>query len=216
MNVMRYAIGDVHGCFKELRYLLEDEIEITRNDEVYFVGDLITKGNNNLEVLEYFMKLQQDGFQVSSVLGNHEYRVLYLFHNDFPLLESYLARYNAMDILNGEVDQLMATLELMPFYLELNDWIICHTMLGYSSSYGPSDARFLFGVDKFEDIYQEDTITNKSQVYGHIVRGVDDILADTTIRSKRIGIDGGCVYNDYACLCALNLDTYSLSYIKRE
>ncbi|MEM6770308.1 MAG: metallophosphoesterase, partial [Bacteroidota bacterium] len=101
---MRYAIGDVHGCLRELRILIEEKLVLSRQDELYFVGDIVTKGSNSLGVLEYLMKLRQEGFRVEGVLGNHEYRILNLYHNDFPLLETYLKKYRALDILSGEVD----------------------------------------------------------------------------------------------------------------
>ena len=45
------VIGDVHGCYFELTALL-DEIGVRWDDRLVFVGDLITKGPANREVLE--------------------------------------------------------------------------------------------------------------------------------------------------------------------
>mmetsp|Transcript_10723 Transcript_10723/g.13406 ORF Transcript_10723/g.13406 Transcript_10723/m.13406 type:complete len:316 (-) Transcript_10723:776-1723(-) len=58
-------IGDVHGCFKELKTLIESYVEI--NDLVIFVGDLINKGPNSLQVLRYAREHNFVG-----VVGNHE------------------------------------------------------------------------------------------------------------------------------------------------
>lgn len=55
---MRYAIGDVHGCLKELKELLEIKLQVDKKDELYFVGDIITKGSDSLGVIHYIQSLQ--------------------------------------------------------------------------------------------------------------------------------------------------------------
>jgi serine/threonine protein phosphatase 1 len=212
---MKVAIGDVHGCLTELKELLEDELKISKDDQVYFVGDLITKGPNSLGVLEYLMGLQADGYQIASVLGNHEYRILHLYHNDFPLLEEYLDEYEAMDILSGEVDKIMAFLESFPFYIETDGFIIVHTSLGLEDHYNQHDARSMFGPDKFAPLYENSVLEKAIQVYGHRVRSLDDIVTDSFLVSGSIGIDGGCVYPSYGFLCALDLETVTVSHIDR-
>jgi bis(5'-nucleosyl)-tetraphosphatase (symmetrical) len=68
-----YVIGDVHGCYSELKSLL-DIIKFDRaNDKLIFVGDLIGWGPNSLEVLDLIMDL---GTASINVLGNHEIKFL--------------------------------------------------------------------------------------------------------------------------------------------
>lgn len=61
------VIGDIHGCYDELSELLE-KISFDTNDRVAAVGDLIVKGEKNLQVLELFMTDKR----FSSVIGNHD------------------------------------------------------------------------------------------------------------------------------------------------
>lgn len=44
----RIAIGDVHGCYYTLKRLLEDKVEVTKEDQIFLLGDIIDKGINKL------------------------------------------------------------------------------------------------------------------------------------------------------------------------
>ena len=63
-----YVIGDVHGCFDKLLELL-DLIEFdSESDQLWFTGDLISRGSKSLEVLRFVKDLKNKVV----VLGNHE------------------------------------------------------------------------------------------------------------------------------------------------
>jgi len=63
-----YVIGDVHGCFDELKKLLKKISFNPSKDSIIFTGDLVNRGNQSLEVLEFCMKEKS----IETVLGNHD------------------------------------------------------------------------------------------------------------------------------------------------
>jgi len=68
-----YAIGDIHGCSKSLNNIL-DKIEFNKNkDELWLVGDLVSRGKKSLDVLRQVINLENN---IKVVLGNHDLYLL--------------------------------------------------------------------------------------------------------------------------------------------
>ena len=64
-----WAIGDIQGCYASLRALLQ-KIEFNpQNDKLWLVGDLVNRGKEPLETLEYLYDIRHS---VEIVLGNHD------------------------------------------------------------------------------------------------------------------------------------------------
>ena len=68
----RWIIPDIHGCAKTLKVLLENMLKVTKNDQLYFLGDYIDRGPDGKGVIDYLMHLQKEEYNVLLLKGNHE------------------------------------------------------------------------------------------------------------------------------------------------
>ncbi|RTL51770.1 MAG: serine/threonine protein phosphatase [Bradyrhizobiaceae bacterium] len=73
--LLTYAIGDVHGCLRQLKELIAlcQEDSDGQPFKLIFVGDYIDRGPDSRDVVEHLMTLQQARpGQVICLMGNHE------------------------------------------------------------------------------------------------------------------------------------------------
>jgi bis(5'-nucleosyl)-tetraphosphatase (symmetrical) len=79
-----YAIGDVQGCYDELKALLAAAGYRGSRDRLWLVGDLVNRGPKSLDVLRFVRDL---GERAVTVLGNHDLHLLAQAEGIEPLKE---------------------------------------------------------------------------------------------------------------------------------
>ena len=70
---MDYIIGDVQGCFNTLQQLLKNINFSEDRDRLFFLGDVVNRGNKSLETLRFIYSLKENA---NMVLGNHDFHLL--------------------------------------------------------------------------------------------------------------------------------------------
>lgn len=227
---MRYAIGDVHGCYKSLRKLVEEILELKKEDELYFVGDFIDRGPSGMEVIDYIISMMDAGYHVRSVRGNHEemlvdaylyktlerYRLWMLNGADATLasygIESY--KYNDEAVLNQLPESHIDFIRKMPYYIELDDYIIVHAGINFKAEDPFKDKRSMVWC---RDCSNDLSLSgNRLIVHGHTPIALREIQKMAERRNMtQLNIDAGCVYKEYprmGNLAALNLDNFKVYY----
>ena len=102
------AIGDIHGCFKSLRTLV-DFVGVNPDDTIITLGDYVNRGPNTNAVLDWLIQKHATG-QLVALRGNHEIMMLNAREDD----ESYkiwldvggrstLASYSPFDVDGGSI-----------------------------------------------------------------------------------------------------------------
>lgn len=116
-----FAIGDIHGHLTALDAVLK-QLNLTANDQVIFLGDLIDRGHESKGVIDRIMQLQQQfGTQhIRVIMGNHEEMLLISMQNTH-YLKSWL-KYGGREMLQSF--DLSADLHgLYAFPRKYYDWI---------------------------------------------------------------------------------------------
>ena len=138
----RFAIADIHGCVQTLRKLVTEEIQLQPNDQLFLLGDYINRGPDSAGVLDFMINLQQNGYQVYPLRGNHEQMLLESWE-DFKSLKHNKDKKKFKDWVNdnelvGENNQLASRFEKflnnLPYYYELDDFYLVHA--GFDFEFG--------------------------------------------------------------------------------
>lgn len=117
-----FIIGDVHGCLEPLEKLLREINYKEDRDFIWFIGDIINRGPNSLEVLKWVYERTNVG-QANTILGNHELGLL-VYNTTRHLSEKHdfdeiLFDKNSADYLN-----FIKTRPLLNFFEEFNTLIV--------------------------------------------------------------------------------------------
>lgn len=112
----RYAIGDIQGCYSAFIRLLSKIGFNPGIDTLYLVGDLVNRGSESLQILQWAYKYQDI---LITVLGNHD---IYL-----------LARYN--NIRSADRDDTLGDIIIAPEAVRLIAWLRSCPLVYQDDSY---------------------------------------------------------------------------------
>lgn len=184
-----FVVGDIHGCFDELRDLLA-RVAFDDDDRLVCVGDLIVKGEKNREVLDLFMEDER----LSSVLGNHDRAVLRALRGEDVELKP--AQAECLRSLEDERERYAEFLGALPLWFELGEHLVVHAglrpgvPLAEQSVEDLTELRTLGhdrtsreGVPWYDDYEGDETV-----LFGHWPS------AQPRRGPRAIGLDTGCVY----------------------
>jgi serine/threonine protein phosphatase 1 len=82
-----FAVGDIHGCFRQLSALLSRLPLNPQTDRIIFLGDYINRGPQSREVIELLLGVERRVPGAVFLMGNHEHDLLeYARSGDVELL----------------------------------------------------------------------------------------------------------------------------------
>ena len=204
------VVGDIHGCFNELKTLILSLIEKQEynkdTDKLVFLGDYIDRGEDSRSVIRFIRELQKDNNNVIALRGNHEDMVIDFFGDTRYqnwLYNGYQQTYNSY---KGFTDDFIGDIEWMktlPLYHEDDYFVYVHAGVDVNKPMNEQKERDLLWVRE-EFIYNFKKY-HKKVVFGHTpTPHLTGKCKPVYTETDNIAIDTACVFG--GALTALIID----------
>jgi serine/threonine protein phosphatase 1 len=219
----RFVISDIHGCSKTFKALVENKIQLTKDDYLFLLGDYIDKGVDSAGVLDYIFYLKENSYQIFPLMENHE---LNLLEASQEYSERMFRLFLKINKCKGIVDEQMKIkphylefLQSLPYYYELEDFHLVHAGFDFRNEKPFENYEAMLEIRRFQADIK--LLKGKKIVHGHTPTNLIDIQESLRIDAPVIPLDNGCVYTkphkmlDYkqhGNLCSLNLDSLELIF----
>ena len=214
-------IGDLHGCHDEAVALLK-ACDVTHEDQVIFLGDLIDRGPENAKCIDLVRRREQTQGMPACILGNHE--ETHIHYEDCIRRKGVLPN-------NGQIpkthihtrSQLLpehyAWLRTLPLYLRVpeHNLVAVHAGVFPGRPIEAQQPHHLLHLQMIKPFTFDDNghlVTNTKSIWPSRVAPMDEgwlfwtnfwdgqeriafghtVLTKPLITDKVIGIDGGAVF----------------------
>lgn len=104
-----YLVGDIHGCYDELKILLSKVYFNPQKDTLWITGDLIARGPKSEELLVFLFSFKE---KIKLVLGNHD---LHLISSYYGIKNDKNKKYTNFLPKNNRSNILIKWLKSQPF-----------------------------------------------------------------------------------------------------
>ena len=184
-----YAIGDLQGCFKPFLELLDRIHFDPKLDRLWLVGDIVNRGPNSLELLQFIKQMDETNHCVITVLGNHDLHLL--------MVAAKISQQRSGDTLQPLLDapdceDLLYWLRHQRLFYHEGNFAMVHA--GLLPSWTIPQAAQL--AQEVEHILQQDDYSQQCiQLYGNEPRVCGHWSAlGVYQRENLIALDSGCVW----------------------
>ena len=200
MSERLFAIGDIHGCFNPFCELLEQKIRFRKGDRLVLLGDYIDRGYQTREVIDYIIGLQESGYDVIPLKGNHESMMLDSM-DDEQMLSNWFLNGGYETLYSFGVDSLNdLNIKYLHFFRNLPSYYIQDRFMFVHAGFNDEISDPL--ADQFEMIwsrkenYSNPFFNDKIIVHGHTPVSLTVCREALLSRNRVINIDTGCVYDE--------------------
>lgn len=194
------VIGDIHGCYKELKSLIatleKNRKYDKKKDRLIFLGDYIDRGSDSRKVIGFIKDLQKHNKNVIALMGNHEDMFLnYL--NEFDNSWTYNGYETTLESYKGYTKYLRKDVEWMenlPLYYEDEHFIYVHAGIDYDKTMDEQDKQTLLWIR--EPFIYNYAKYDKRVIFGHTPTfSLNGRGMPIYTYNNNVGIDTGCVFD---------------------
>ncbi len=196
-----FAIGDIHGCFKPLKKLVEDKIGLNKSDTLVLLGDYIDRGKQSKEVIDFIIMLRQNGYRIVTLKGNHEDMLLKTYENKANLRlwlynggKTTMKSFGLHSVKNIPKDY-MTFFKNLEYYYSEGNYLFVHAGFDDSAADPFADKYTMMWED--QDQYTHPELKNKTIIHGHHAITAGEFDERLRTNPQVIDLDTGCVYHEY-------------------
>ena len=198
MNKRLFAIGDIHGCFDSLKELVENKIQLQKSDKLILLGDYIDRGDKSKAVVDFIIELQNKGYDIVPLMGNHEAMLLDSYENEKNIskwiqnggnetLKSF--DINSIKIIDYKYLKFFKELK---YYYSFDEFLFVHA--GFNDDLVNPFTDYYSMLWKCKESYTNPLLSNKTIIHGHNPVSVSKSEERVLSKLDVINIDTGCVY----------------------
>ena len=225
-----WVIPDIHGCLQTFKYLVEKMIKLEREDALYILGDVIDRGPDSKGVIDYIIGLEQAGYMVTTIRGNHEDYMIKVIEDEsrkgmFPLFgkgkvlkewykfggEETFKSFNVPNM--SQIPETYVNwLKSLPYYCTYGNYLIVHAGFNFKKDNIFEDQNAMMWIREYE--IDPAKLEGKKIIHGHVP--VDIEFLYTCLNSPNfnfIALDNGVYMSNrpgYGNLTALELNSLDL------
>lgn len=179
----RWVIPDIHGYSETLSSLL-DQIRPNKKDHLIFLGDFVDRGPDSKGVLDQIMAMQEKGYRITALMGNHEAFMLDFFieakkntgiikSKTFYSLKNDWLEFGGKTTLKSfgvkRISQIpykyFNWIQSLKYYFSFSDYVLVHAGLNFKEEDVFSDKKSMLWAKEFKVIPSK--IGFKQLVHGH-------------------------------------------------
>lgn len=200
MKKRLFAIGDIHGCFDSLKELVEKKIQLQKSFRLILLGDYIDRGDKSKEVVDFIMELQEKGFDIIPLMGNHETLLLDAFESEKNISiwiqnggNETLKSFEISSVKDIE-SKYIKFFKNLRYYYTFEDSLFVHA--GFNDNALNPFIDYYTMLWKCKESYTNPLLSEKTIIHGHNPISVSKCEGRVLSKLDVINIDTGCVYKD--------------------
>lgn len=216
----QFAISDIHGCLSTFKALLQ-KIDLKKEDDLFLLGDYIDRGKDSKGVIDHIWHLQEEGFRVHCLRGNHEQMMLdskiygakepmWLRNGGLQTVESFPHSVVSKDYYDWIIS--------LPYYFDIQDYLLVHAGFNFRDRTPLDDKQAMMWIRDWYRELDKKWLDGRIIIHGHTPtrRPILEERLQNIIETPIVNVDCGCYYDKEGLgfLAAFDLDKQSYIFQK--